>query len=74
MTKRVTLFVPLTLPLARTLDLPLELEQAADNTIAGHTVHIDFASVNERTQRPINADGELVIETLRPGTLGRAAS
>ena len=40
MTKRVTLFVPLTLPLARTLDLPLELEQAADIIIGGHTVHI----------------------------------
>ena len=47
MTKRVTLFVPLTLPPARTLDLPLELEQAADNIIAGHTVQIDVASVND---------------------------
>ena len=32
--------------LARTLDLPLQLEQAADIIIAGHTVPIDVASVN----------------------------
>ena len=32
--------------LARTLELPLQLEQAADIIIAGHTVPIDVASVN----------------------------
>jgi YegS/Rv2252/BmrU family lipid kinase len=33
--------------LARTLDLPLVLEQAVDIIIAGHTVSIDVASVND---------------------------
>ena len=33
--------------LARTLDLPLQLEQAADIIIGGHTVAIDVASVND---------------------------